>query len=46
MNPCRYNPTGVSMWMKNGERLYARWLPKDHAIELAANRAISRKAIL
>jgi hypothetical protein len=34
MNPRRYNPTGASMWMKNGERFYARWLPKDQAIEL------------
>jgi len=22
------------MWMKNGERSYARWLPKGHAIEV------------
>jgi hypothetical protein len=22
------------MWMTNGERCYARWLPKDHALEL------------
>jgi hypothetical protein len=30
------------MWMKNGERYYTRWLPKDHAFvgkPLAHNRA-------
>jgi hypothetical protein len=29
------SPAGTAdrgnMWMKNGERCYTRWLPKDHA---------------
>jgi len=29
--PLPVQPTGVDMWMKNGERRYARWLLKDHA---------------
>jgi hypothetical protein len=32
-NPRRCDPTGVNMWMKSGERSYARWLPKDHAFK-------------
>jgi hypothetical protein len=32
--PLPVQPTGVNMWMTNGERCYARWLPKDHALEL------------
>jgi hypothetical protein len=33
------------MWMNNGERPYARWLYKDHAIEVKANGTFFRKAI-
>jgi hypothetical protein len=34
------------MWMKNGERSYARWLRKDHAIEVKPDCSIYGKAIL
>jgi hypothetical protein len=30
-NPWRFEPTALNMWMKSGERCYARWLLKDHA---------------
>jgi hypothetical protein len=32
-NPRRFWPTGANVWMKNGGRCHARWLPKDHAIK-------------
>jgi hypothetical protein len=31
LNPWRFEPTALNMWMKSGERCYARWLLKDHA---------------
>ena len=34
------------MCMTNGERRYARWLIKDHAIFIEAKDAKSRKVIL
>jgi hypothetical protein len=34
------------MWMRNGERCYAQWLPKDHALLIEAVDAKRFKIIL